>query len=157
MAASKPKYTVDTCSLTAVRRVYPEDVFPGVWAKLNELADEGVFFCVQDVMRELEFEDDEITAWAKAHKSIFLPLDEEIQSKAAEIIASHQTLIDLKKRRSSADPFIIASALVSSCIVVTEEKPSGGPDKEKMPDVCRAYQVEWISMLEMFRREGLRL
>ena len=74
-----PKYTIDTCSFTAMRRVYPEDVF------------------------------------------------------------------------------VIAAAIVHGCSVVTEEKPSGGPGKVKIPDVCKALKIECLNMLGMLRREGMRL
>ena len=52
---------------------------------------------------------------------------------------------------------MIAGAAVYSCAVVTEEKPSGGPPKVKIPDVCKLLGVRCITMLDMLREEGLRL
>lgn len=153
----EPKYTIDTCSLTAMRRVYPEDVFPGAWRKLSELADSGAVIAVDEVLEELKAEDDEVLEWAQAHSGIFVPLTAEIQTEATKILVSHSTLVDLRKRKSGADPFVIASAVVHRCAVVTEEKPSGGPGKVKIPDVCKAMKIKCINILTMLRREGMRL
>jgi len=113
------KYVVDTCSFTALQRVYPIDVFPGVWDLMNKLASDGVIGSVEDVMEELKSQDDFLYKWAKPHKKIFLPLDGEIQAQATTILSTHENLIDIKKRKSGADPFIIAAAVVMSSKVVT--------------------------------------
>lgn len=151
------KYCVDTCSLTEMRRRYSRDVFPGAWAKLDALASAKIIVSVEDVLEELEQEDDEILEWALRHSDIFLDLDEAIQQHARDILVRHPTLVDLKKKKSSADPFVIAAAKAYGYTVVTEEKPSGGPPKKKIPDVCKIEGVECITLLEMLRREGLRL
>src|SRR5688500_13512755 len=110
MSTNSHKYVVDTCSLTALQRVYPTDVFPGVWDLMDKLANNGILASVEDVMEELRTQDDYLYNWAKLHKDIFLPLDSEIQIQASKILSTHANLIDLKKRKSGADPFIIAAA-----------------------------------------------
>ena len=157
MPGVKPKYTIDTCSLTEMRRVYPPDVFPGAWKKLGSLADSGILVSIEEVSEELKHQEDDVYEWACQHSSIFHPLDGPVQKQARKILSTHANLVDLKRRRSGADPFLIAHAIISKCTVVTEEKPSGGPDKFKIPDVCRAYHIECIKILDMFRKEGLRL
>lgn len=104
-------------------------VFPSAWKKLDELAAEEIVISSELVLFELESQDDYVTVWAKAHSPNFLPLDTAVQLQAKEILKSHKNLVDLKRRKSSADPFIIALAMTSACTVVTEEKPSGGPPK----------------------------
>ena len=157
MTTDPPQYMVDTCSFTAIRKNYPQDVFPSVWGKLDELASTGKIASIENVFKELEVQDDEVLAWAKSHSGIFLPLDDVIQKQAKVILGSHTALVDLRRRRSGADPFVIAAAFVHSCIVVTEEKASGSGTKPKIPDVCTAYKIGCIGILEMFRREGLKL
>ena len=157
MSGPTAQYGIDTCSLTALRRVYPNDVFPGVWAKVSMLAHVDILTAIELVLTELEVEDDEIWQWARTNASMFCPLDEPIQLKASKILSTHPNLIDLKRRKSAADPFIVAHAIVHSCVVVTEEKPSGGPHRSKIPDVCKAYGIGCIPLIEMLRREGLRL
>ena len=151
------KYIVDTSSFTSLQRTYPRDVFPGAWTLLDKLSRNGVLISVEDVLEELKGQDDEVFKWAMKNKSIFLPLDEAIQVQARRILAERPTLVDLKRRKSGADPFVIAAAAVYSCAVVTEEKPSGGPQKVKIPDVCKHLNLRCIAVLDMLRDEGLRL
>ncbi len=92
----------------------------------------------------------------KFHKDIFYPLEEDIQKQAQVILAADPRLLDLKKN-SSGDPFVIATAIVYSCAVVTEEKPSGGSNKLKIPDVCAVCGIKCFPLLEMLRLEGLKV
>ena len=50
----EPKYVIDTCSLTEMRRRYPQDVFPAAWEKLTELAVAQIVISVDSVLNELE-------------------------------------------------------------------------------------------------------
>jgi hypothetical protein len=133
------------------------DVFPGAWDKLDSLADSGLLASAEMVFEELGRQDDEVLDWAKQHTEIFLPLDEAVQIEVRRILENHINFIDLKRQKSEADPFVVATAVVKGCTVVTEEKPSGGPDKKKIPDVCKTEGLTCIPVLEMLRREGLRL
>ncbi len=151
-----PKYVIDTCSLTKMRHTYPKDVFPATWELLSDLARAGVLISVEDVHVELSLFDDEILEWANDYAQIFLPLSENIQARAVEILSTHPGILDLKKNKSSADPFVIATAMEHSCTVVTEEKASNSLVRCKIPNVCGDYSVDCIPIIEMFRREGLR-
>ena len=148
-------YMVDTCSFTELRRSYPRPHFDVVWKLVERLVEEDRLLSVEDVFIEIDAQDDEVAVWARARRHIFLPLIEDIQKQARAILATHPTLIDLKKRKSSADPFLIAAALTRGAIVVTQEKKSGGPPAVKIPDVCAAYNVECIVLLRVLQGEGL--
>jgi hypothetical protein len=157
MLLFKFKYAVDTCSFTQLKRFYPVDVFHSVWEKVEDMSRNRLICSVEDVYIEIMHEEDEVAEWAKKRRHIFLSLDEEIQLKTKKILQSHPNLLDLKKNKSGADPWLIALAMVQGCTVVTEEKPSAGPDRSKIPDVCKVYGIECIKLIDMFRREGLRL
>ena len=157
MSSNTPRYIIDTCSFTALRRVYPKDIFPGVWTLIEKLMNDCVICSVEDVLEELKLGDDELYGWARNYQGNFLLLDETIQTKATLILSTHTNLVDLRKRKSGADPFLIAAAIVTSSTVVTEENPSGGPPRLKIPDVCKAYKIPCIAILEVLRREGLKL
>ncbi|MGH7497092.1 MAG: DUF4411 family protein [bacterium] len=157
MNLASPKYIVDTCSFTTRQRVYPIDIFPGVWDLLENLTESGVAGSVEDVFEELKYQDDFLLKWASKHRNVFFPLDQQIQTQASVILNAFGHLVDLKKRKSGADPFIIAAAMVKSSTVVTEEKPSGGPHKVKIPDVCKAYKIRCVTILDVLRAEGLKL
>jgi hypothetical protein len=157
MSSYSFNYVIDTCSLTELQRVYPIDVFPGAWDLVDRLVTEGSLGSSEQVLEELKAQDNFLQQWVKDHKHMFMPLSNDVQTQATRILSTHPTLIDLKKRKSGADPFIIASAMVTSAAVVTEERPSGGPPKVKIPDVCKDYDVQCLPILEMLRREGLKL
>lgn len=154
MDLSNAKYVIDTCSLTELRRTYPFKMFAPVWNKLEELVDEGIIITTEEVFDELKMNDDDVFKWAKENSKMFIPLDEQIQIKVQELLTTHYNLIDIKNKKSSADPFVIALALLNNCTVVTEEKPSGGPDKSKIPDVCNYYKVDCIKLLDLLDREN---
>lgn len=157
MIYQQPRYVIDTCSLLELRRHYPKDVFPGVWDKVGELAENGIIISVEDVYEELKVQDGEVLEWANEHIEMFKPLDELIQFKAREILRDYSNLINLKQRKSGADPFLIATALLFSCSIVTEENPTRRPDLLKIPDVCKANGIDCITLLNMLRAENLRL
>lgn len=150
-------YVVDTCSFVAITEIYPVDVFPGVWEKIDGLIDDGILVSAEDVLEELSTKDDDLLGWAKVRDHIFKELTEEVQDSAIRILQTHANLIDIKNNKSSADPFIIATAQVLGGVVVTEEESSGGPERSKIPDVCHYYSIGCVSLLDMLRQESLKL
>ena len=155
MASQEPRYVIDTCSITEMRRVYPSDMFPQVWELIGNLADEGILISIDEVYEELKVQDDEVLEWAKRHIIMFKPLDGDVQKIASEILSTHPKLVDIKKRKSGADPFLIALGHVRSCSVVTEEQASGGAGRPKIPNVCLHYDVKCIKLLDLLRENRL--
>jgi hypothetical protein len=111
----------------------------------------------EEVLIELDKRDDEVHHWARAHKAaLFVPLDEEQQQHVASILSAHERLVDTRRNRSAADPFVIALALARGCTVVTAEVATGKPDRLNIPDVCAALGVRSIGLLEFFREKAWR-
>lgn len=160
MAGNPSKYVIDTCSLIKLREDYPPDIFPNVWEKMSLLADSGTLISSDEVFEELNVDEaigDPVLAWAEDHRSIFYPLDGFIQGKASEILSSFPGLLDLKRNKSGADPFVIATAIYFSCIVVTDELPTKNSNgRVKIPDVCSKLSISNINLIEMMRAEGLK-
>jgi len=123
---------------------------------VGKLIDDGIVISIDEVYEELKVQDDEVLEWAKKHMDMFKPLDEEVQQIASQILGTHPNLIDLKKRKSGADPFLIALGKARSCSIITEEKPSGGPGKSKIPDVCTHYDIKCIKLLDLLRENSLQ-
>ncbi len=158
MAKSKKIYVVDTCSFTTLHKIYPKDVFPGVWEKVDELIKSGRLISVDEVYQEIDRQDDGLAKWAKSNKDIFMPLNEEVQDAAKDIVNRFTKILDFKKNKSGADPFLIGLAkTLEDSVVVTEEKYSGGPDKHKIPDICDALTISHMNFLSMLKSEGLKL
>ena len=80
-----------------------------------------------------------------------------------DILKKYPSLVKQEQRKYDADPWVIALAIELSTssqktlspvkrIVVTEEKLRG--NKVKIPYVCQIFNIESISIIEMFRAEG---
>jgi len=152
------KYSIDTSAiLEAWRRRYPPDVFPAVWKRFEGVIDQGELGASEEVFLEIERRDDEVHAWAKARKAkLFVAIDEEQQGHVSAILDKHERLVDTRKNRSAADPFVIALAIAKGCAVVTAEAATGKPERPNIPDVCSGMGVRSLNLVEFFRDEGWR-
>lgn len=146
-------YCVDTSGwLDGWQRYYPPDVFPSLWAKLDELIAAGEIVSSEEVYVELERKADDLHDWVKARKQMLVPLTEGVQQLAAGLLSEFPRLVDTLRGRSKADPFVIATALeIDGAVVVTGEIATGRIDKPRIPDVCQAKGIGCISFLQMIR------
>ena len=149
------KYSIDTSSiLDGWRRYYPPDVIPGLWEKLEDLIENQSLIATEEVLHELEKkEGDTAHKWAKKHREMFIPIDDKIQIEVANILSTHKKLIDTRKNRSAADPFVIALAKLEHCKVVTGEKPTNNLDRPNIPDVCKAMGINCIDLVQLCREQ----
>ena len=118
------------------------------------LIEDGQLVAIEEVRHELERKDDEVLAWAKSQNGLFVPIDEEIQRAVTEILRDHEKLIDTRRGRSGADPFVIALAQVRNLTVLTDEKPTGSRNRPHIPDVCIALGIPYLNTLELIRKHG---
>lgn len=145
-------YCIDTSSLiTGWKDRYPPEIFPGLWEHFKGLIEIEKLIAPEEVYFELEKQDDSIKSWVDKNKKMFQPLDDGVQAIVSEILTKHPTLIDLNRTSNQADPFVIALALQRNGIVVTEEKWTNSPKRTKIPNVCEAYNVQCIDLLNMIR------
>lgn len=149
------KYCIDTSALMdAWVRWYPISLFPSLWQKMDALAGEGGLVSCEEVLRELERKEDQLLEWAKERKYMFLPLTDEVQEAARRVLEEFENLIDSRSGKSYADPFVIATAMITETIVVTGEKGTGSLKRPKIPDVCRHFNVPYMTVPEMIAHEG---
>jgi Domain of unknown function (DUF4411) len=147
-------YSIDSSGVLDLFRYYPPDVFPTIWTQMDVAARGEIVFAIDEVYRELEKKDDVAFEWLKAHRTMIVGLDAEIQQRVAAILAVHPRLVDTRKNRSAGDPFVIALAQVRGLSVVTGERPSGTIAKPNIPDVCGVLGIPCMNVLAMFRSEG---
>ncbi len=149
------KYSIDTSAiLDGWRRYYPPDAFPGLWQRIELLIQSGHLRATEEVLRELEKRDDDVHAWAAGQEGLFVAIDDPVQDAVSEILRDCPKLVDTRKNRSAADPFVIALAKTSSCTVITGEGPSGSLARPHIPDVCSAIGVPTIRLVDLIRVEG---
>jgi hypothetical protein len=84
---------------------------------------------------------------------MFRELDDEVQGAAGSILERFPRLVGQKKIRYSADPFVIALAMVEEWQLVTDEKPTGSMQRPNIPDVCARLQMDTIDILQVIKSE----
>ncbi len=116
---------------------------------------EGSVRASEEVLVELEKRHDGATEWARAQVGLFVPIDDEVQDSVTRILNDHPKLIDTRRGRSGADPFVIglAESAATSCTVITGELPSNNLNRPKIPDVCGAMGVPVIRLVDLIRLE----
>lgn len=137
---------------------YPTDVFPGLWDFISEAADQEMIRTPRQAMRETGDGSKGVSAWIRIRKpTIILQETAEVARRMNEVVQRFPTLTH--GAEESADPWLVAHAMVmSGAVVVTEEKRGlGRGGRPKLPDVCTAFGVTSIDVLKMFRRLGLKL
>lgn len=148
------KYSIDTSAiLDGWNRYYPHDVFPALWQNLARMVDQGHLRATEEVLAELERKQDEVYAWGVSLLEMFVEIDERIQDSVREIMTRFPKLVDTRKNRSGADPWIIALAQVHQCAVITGEPETGKAERPNIPDVCRQLEIPCFTLLDLMRRE----
>jgi len=159
-------YCIDTSSLIEMKDKYPQDVtlFKKVWKNMDNLCKEQRLIAPVEVLKEIEQGDDELKRWAKGKgKKIFVKPDKKQSEKMKEILTKYIFLANSEKPGpNAADPWLIALAIVKNeerrgqlfpdkYLVVTEESKTR---ENRIPFVCRIYNIECINLIELFRKEG---
>ncbi|HXM94210.1 MAG TPA: DUF4411 family protein [Candidatus Dormibacteraeota bacterium] len=143
--------------LDAWVRHYPPDVFPTIWVRMDQAVTLGQIFVIDEVVVELKRKDDGIHKWVGDRDSMIVSIDDDVQTKLVQIMATFPRLVDTKKNRSGCDPWVIALAQARGFSVVTAEKASGSLAKPKIPDICSELAVPCLDVVEFFRKQGWRV
>lgn len=147
-------YCIDTSALIDLwRKHYPPDVFPSLWKDIEKLVSQGSLIASQEVFNEVKKRDDELLRWANTNKKMFVDLDAGQLQQVGIVLKDFPQLVDTKKTTPDADPFVIALARSRGWAIITSETPNPG-GRPHIPDVCKRYNVRWISLMEFFREKG---
>ena len=152
-------YSVDTSSFMDWQaRYYPVDVFVSIVARADNLITAKRLFAPALVKEELSIVGTgDLTAWAKARPSIFVPTGD-LLVDAQAIQNAFPGLRDPKAEFEEADAYVIALARIRGGIVITQETPAAEKRNPKrshfIPDVCREMGIPCFNLLGLMRREG---
>jgi hypothetical protein len=140
---------------------YSPKICPSYWDVLNRLGQAKRIFIPQAVFDEIAKTEDELSKWLKKSDIEVHKADGNIGEQLTRIYASdlsHQHLVDNRKGRSLADPWVIAHALMTNACVVTKENIilQGGKDKIKIPNVCQNMNVRCINDFEFVKELGIQ-
>lgn len=155
-------YLLDTnVFIEAQNRYYAPDICPGFWTWLEMQERTGTIISIGKVRDELIGRDDELAQWAHHRSTSFFP---DVDAQVLPYLATLSTWVGSQRYRpgaiadflSSADYYLIATAMGHSHTVVTHETPSDGVKRVKMPEPCIAHGVQFVNTFGMLRRLGAR-
>ncbi len=147
--------------ISAKRDHYGFDFCPAFWSWIEHANARGSVYSIEAVYAELEALDDDLTDWAKAHRSMFLPVGPSDLSAIGDVnrwatsSTDYEAVAKVEFSRV-ADSFLIAQALAGGHKVVTHEQFSNGRRKIKIPNAAVALGVTVVRPFEMLRAERAR-
>lgn len=156
-------YLLDSDVLISAKNLhYGFDFCPGFWDWLEIANAAGTVQSVEAVYNELVVGDDDLSEWAKAHRSFFLPLTADEMPSVAAVNRWANDSPDYEPAAKfefagAADSFLIAHAVAGGHTVVTHERISDGRRRIKIPNAAIANGVNVANPFQMLRTEGVRL
>ena len=144
----KTIYVIDACALIDAAKEYnmSKKTFSPIWESFDELISNGQLISSTEILDELK--DDDLIAWAKKHKELFVPLTKEIQEQVFEVLKKFPTLIKMKSTsNSNGDPFLVATAITNNGCIITNERP--GDEKTgdyHIPNVCKGFEIPYMNL-----------
>ena len=168
MNGETTRYVLDAnVFIEAAKRYYAFDIAPGFWRALVQHAQAGLLLSIDRVKKEIDKGKGKLKQWAghDFHKWFDSTADEAIFDAFRRIMewAINQTQFsDSAKTEFSAednaDAWLIAFALTKNCIVVTEETFDPNIKKKiKIPNVCRAFGVQYRNTFQLLRALEVKL
>lgn len=163
--SSALNYVLDTnVFIEAYRRYYAFDIVPAFWQALLTQAQNGNLRSIDRVLDELRRNRDELTRWAtqQFRNSFHSTQDDQTLRQYVRVIAWVQgqnqfTNTAKDDFADGADGWLVAHALVHSCVVVTQEKASASARKRvPLPNVCQQFGVRCMDTFEMLRALRIR-
>jgi len=162
-------YVLDTnVFIQAHRLYYPFDVAPGFWDSLIEFGQKGIIHSIDWVRNEIIDGKDELAEWVKGDGAILFRATI-TSNQSNTVIAAYARVGSFVKATAryqdihresflaGADGWVVAYAQLIGGTVVTMEQPARTGAKVKIPDVCEALGVPWITTYDMLRNLGVRL
>jgi hypothetical protein len=148
-------YTLDSNILIGLVQRYPRDIFPGIWASIEESVLRGRSCICEAVHREVDRIGDDLHRWAKDLPGFVCSTTDQDLQTVALIATKYPGWV--QGQLNEADPFVIAHAKSEKSAIVSEEsrKGPGTIDKNlKIPNVADEHGVEVLKFFEYVRREG---
>ena len=161
-------YLLDTnVFIEAARRYYAFDIAPSFWETLIDYAQNGRVLSIDRVKTEIDRGNDTLQEWARndfhqwfrsTNRSVVIEAYRQIMAWAhGQDQFSDAAKADFSKT-DNADAWVVAYAKANGCLVVTHEQFDLNIMKKiPIPNVCRAFEVQYIDTFQMLRDLGVRL
>ena len=144
--------------VNAKRDHYGFEFCPGFWDWLDIALADGRVASVEAVYDELVDYGDQLSDWARDHRSFFLaPGAAEVSAMATvngwAAASGDYTLAAKQEFAAAADSALIAYAMAGGHIVVTHELPANARKRIPIPNASSALGVSYASPWRMLRDE----
>lgn len=155
------RYCLDTSSYIELKNKYPRDVFESLWEIFEDFINDNKMKSPQLVFDELLEGDsqEDIVKFIKIHKGLLLQeFCEEIDNTNQYLTKKYPEFVekDTNQVKNNADLFVISTAKVNNLIVITEERRKE-KSKKRIPNICDLEGIECMSLLDMIKREKIKI
>lgn len=150
-------YIFDNGPLSSLFRNYYRKTFKSLWECFDKLVTDGSILSTREVLREIQdCSLDNLRDWAGNNHHLFetpTAAEGEFVGRIYAVPHFQQNIEQQKllKGGKIADPFVIAKAAIDGRAVVTMEKFK--ENGTKIPNICRHFGVECLSLEEFMERE----
>lgn len=145
-------FTLDTNILVGLNRLYPRDIFPGLWDSVEASVAAGQSCICEAVLKEVYRGGDELHAWAKNLPDFVCTTTQSEFATVKQIADDHPGWV--QDQKNEADPFVVAHAKNEPSTIVSEEgrKGPGTLDKnQKIPNIADEHGVGVVTFFEYVR------
>jgi hypothetical protein len=156
-------YLIDTDIFIAAKNLhYGMDFCPAFWEWLVAANNAKKLLTIEAVHDDLADGGDELAAWAKASDGGFFvsPVESDLAAlgQVTRWINDHKTYTSAAKQTflGCSDYFVVSQALGGGHTVITHERLENSVHRVKIPNVCVALNVKYMTCWQMLRTERAR-
>ena len=139
---------------------YGADVFAPQWAVIERLINAGVIVAPRRVEDELGGWQRTISAmgpWLRGRRHMFLDVTTDAQLLAAKrIVAAYPVYGETPNYLGDLEVMTLADALGLTVISLESQSPSRSVKRPKIPNVCKEFGIDCVSVTGFLRREAQR-
>lgn len=157
-----PRYCLDTNVVVSFLKgtddeYYGVDIFGEQWALIERLIASGVIVAPRQVQRELnkwQRSAPSIQAWAKAFHYMFRDVETDAQLVVAKNIVSRYAVYGKTDNYlGDLEVMSLAGALGVAVISLESEVQEQSKRRPKIPNVCKEFGIDCVSVAGFLRRE----
>jgi hypothetical protein len=161
-----PRYCIDSNVIVSFLKGtddehYGADVFAPQWAVIERLILSGVIVAPRRVDDELSKWENTIPAmgpWLKGRRHMFRDVSTEAQLLSAKrIVARYPVYGETMNYLGDLEVMTLAAALGLTVISLESERPGTSRKRPKIPNVCKEFGIDCVSVAGFLRREAKRL
>lgn len=149
------EYCIDASVVIDLHRSFPRDIYPSVWARVEDLIVAGRAVMPRQVLVELERVDDRCELWVKSFESFVAEAMSVEIDTVAMITQAHPEWV--QNQANEADPWVVANAANYGRIIVTNQRLKGPNTVDadlKIPNIALEWTLSCSNFTDLARREG---